>query len=82
MKKHLLYEAAGMLFALSGAVLLVAVCLLMVHFDAAADRARTPALFFLSLLPVPVLLLLAAWHYNRKAQWLKAEDDENSILPP
>ena len=84
MKKHLFYEAAGIIFALSGAFLLVGVLLPVITPGLFADKAGVPVLYYVALLPVPLLILIAGWHYNRKAQRLKlkaAPDTAGHTLP-
>jgi len=76
-KKPLPYEIAAALLALFGAFLLV--CVYMPVINPGQTRIEThrelPSIgYYIVMTPIPLVVLLASWFFNRRAQQLKREE--------
>jgi hypothetical protein len=81
MKRHLIYEAIGMLLAIFGAFFLFAVLMPIVNpgmFKLKTGLDTVPLKYYFTSVPIPLLVLATAWFFNKKAQRLKAEGNKPS----
>jgi H+/Cl- antiporter ClcA len=79
-RKSLPYEFVAAVLALVGAFALVA--LYMPVINPGLTKVEThqdgpPVSFYILFTPIPLLILLASWYFNRKAQRLK-KDEKNA----
>ena len=77
MKRSLPYEIAAAITALLGAFILV--CVYFPLLNPGMHKVETghrgePLGYYLVLTPIPLLILVASWRINRKAQRLKQEE--------
>ncbi len=78
MKRHHLYEAIGMLMALFGAFALVAAFGPMINpgmHKVETGRSEEPLGYYVFSVSISVLILSAAWYFNRKAQQIKRDEE-------
>lgn len=80
MKKSLPYEIAAALSALIGAFILVAVYFPLLNpglHKVETGRTGEPLGYYLVITPFPVLILVASWLLNRKAQRIKKQEEDD-----
>ena len=74
-----------MISALIGAFLLVGVLMPVINpgmFKVRAGREGMPLHYYFVVIPIPLLILATAWYFNRKAQRLKAGEDNAANKEP
>jgi len=79
MKRYHLFEAVGILAALFGAFVLVAALSPLINpgrHRLETGHSEEPSSYYLLAIPIPILILSAAWYFNRKAQRLRREEKE------
>jgi hypothetical protein len=73
------YESIAAILALVGAVALVAVYYPIINpgqFSMDFDRDDMPLIWYILGTPASLFILAAAWHFNRKAAYLKREEQD------
>ena len=79
MKRSLPYEIAAAITALFGAFILVCVYFPLLNprmHQIETGQTGEPLGYYVLLTPIPLLILVASWRLNRKAQKLKQEDKD------
>ena len=77
MKRYHLFEAAGMLTALFGALALVSALspvLNPARHKLETGRSGEPLSYYLTSIPIAALILSVAWFFNRKARRLRRSE--------
>jgi hypothetical protein len=83
MKKSLPYEIAATLLALLGVFLLVGLYMPMLNPEQTRieTHRELPAIgFYVVMTPIPLFVLMAAWHFNRTARALKQGEGSSVFL--
>jgi len=83
MKKPLLYEIAAAMLAIFGAFLLVGAYMPLLN--PAQTRIEThrelPSVgYYIVVTPIPLLILIASWHFNKKARVLRQESEQPAYV--
>ncbi|HZR21693.1 MAG TPA: hypothetical protein VFE51_30705 [Verrucomicrobiae bacterium] len=82
-KKSLPYEIAAAVLALVGAFILVAAYIPLLNpgmFKVETGRVGEPLGYYLVVTPFPVVILVASWLLNRKAQRIKHQEASDNPL--
>lgn len=78
------YETVAATLALVGAFVLVGVYVPILNpgLTKLALRMELPSLgYYIVATPIPVFLLLAAWHFNKKARAIKEQSEQSPRVP-
>lgn len=84
MKKSLPYEIAAAVSALFGAFLLVGVYLPLLNpgLTRVETHRELPSLgYYIVATPIPALLLIASWHFNKKARSIRQQSEKPAFVP-
>jgi hypothetical protein len=84
MKKALPYEIAAAILALLGAGILVGVYFPLLNpgmHKVETGRAGEPLSYYLALTPIPLLILIASWRFNKKARAIKQQSEQSLRVP-
>jgi heme/copper-type cytochrome/quinol oxidase subunit 2 len=83
MKKSLAYEIAAAVSAIFGAFLLVGVYMPLLNPEQTrieTHRELPSVGYYLVVTPIPLLILVASWHFNKKARATRQESEESARI--